>query len=190
MTPRAWRGCALVACALLLTPWARHALESRMSLHMLVQVPLLLACGAILAAGLPARVLAGSGRWNAHGISGLLAFALGTALLMIPRVLDLAVADVRFDVVKALILLACGAALRLSWPRAGLLVQAFFLGNVLPMTAAVGQVYQDAPLRLCNAYLLDDQVFVGQALVALAAAVGVVWLARAGAIVVRREAAA
>lgn len=190
MTARGWRWCAVIACALLLTPWARHGLESRMSLHMLLQVPFLLACGAIVAPGLPARVLAWCGRCNAHGISGLLAFALGTALLMVPRALDLAVADARIDGVKALVLLACGAALRFSWPRAGLLVQAFFLGNVLPMTAAVGQVYQDAPLRLCNAYLLDDQVFVGQALVALAAALAVAWLARAGAIVVRREAAA
>jgi hypothetical protein len=68
-----------------------------------------------------------------------------------------------------------------------LLVQAFFLGNVLPMTAAVGQTYEDSPLRLCNAYLLDDQARVGQAMVALAVALAVMWLARAGMILARRQ---
>ncbi|HEY0822874.1 MAG TPA: hypothetical protein VGD76_03725, partial [Ramlibacter sp.] len=105
--------------------------------------------------------------WNAHGIAGLLAAALVLMVLMIPRVLDLALVDARVDAAKWLALLACGAALQLSWRRAGLLVQGFFLGNLLPMTAAAGQLFQDAPVRLCNAYLLDDQVRLGQGLVVL-----------------------
>lgn len=187
MSSRHSRWCAAAVFLLLLTPTARHALESRMSLHMLVQVPLLIACGAVLGSGVPARAREALGRWNSHGIAGLLAFALVTALLMIPRLLDLAVANVAVDAAKALVLLACGILLCLSWSKAGLLVQAFFLGNVLPMTAAVGQAYQDSPLRLCNAYLLSDQVQVGQALVALAVAVGVGWLGRAAMHLVARE---
>src|SRR5512140_2942338 len=152
---------------MLATP-ARAALESSMSLHMLVQVPLFVLCGAVAAGALPSRWRGRLDRWNAHGMAGLFAVALATALLMIPRVLDLAVADWRIDAVKAVALIACGMALRLSWTRAGALVQGFFLGNVLPMTAAVGQLYQDSPLRLCNAYLLDDQVRLGRMLVGLA----------------------
>ena len=113
-------------------------------------------------------------------------------VLMIPRLLDFVLVDARIEAAKWLALLACGAALQLSWRRAGLLVQAFFLGNVLPMMAAAGQLYQDAPLRLCNAYLLDDQVRLGQGLVILSvlgavAAIGVglrranLWPARASA---------
>jgi hypothetical protein len=75
-----------------------------------------------------------------------------------------------------------GAALRLSWRPAGLVVQGFFLGNVLPMTAVVGQLYIDAPLRLCNAYLLDDQARLGQWLIALAALLAL-GLAGAGGVV-------
>lgn len=178
---------AAAAFALLLTPPAREALEARMLVHMLVQLPLFVACGLVLASAVPPRareVLAG---WNANGIAGLLAFALVTALLMIPRLLDLAVANLMVDAFKALALLACGMALRLSWARAGLLVQAFFLGNVVPMTAAVGQAYQDSPLRLCNAYLLEDQVQVGRALVAAAVIVALAWLGRAAVVLVRRE---
>jgi hypothetical protein len=181
------RWCAALVFMLLLTPPARHALESRMSLHMLVQAPLLIACGVVLASAVPVRMRACLERWNALGIAGLFAFALVTALLMIPRLLDLAVADAAFDAAKATALLACGGLLRLSWAKAGLLVQAFFLGNVLPMTAAVGQTYEDSPLRLCNAYLLDDQARVGQAMVALAVALAVMWLARAGMILARRQ---
>ncbi len=181
---------ALAAFLLLLLPPARAALEASMSLHMLLQVPLLALCGAVLAGSLSARARERIARCNAHGIAGLFGVALAMALLMVPRVLDLAVADLRVDLAKALVLLACGAALRLSWAPAGALVQGFFLGNVLPMLGAVGQLYQDSPLRLCNAYLLDDQVRLGQALVGAAVAIGVVWFARLLTVLVRRESAA
>jgi hypothetical protein len=185
MNPRKARWIA--AAMLLLLGAARRPLESSMSLHMLVQIPLLVACGAMLASGVTGRARLALDRCNLHGITGLFAFALATALVMIPRLLDLAVANLAIDAAKAAVLLACGVLLRLSWNRAGLLVQAFFLGNVLPMTAAVGQVYQDSPLRLCNSYLLSDQVRVGQALVWIAVAVAVGWLGRAGVLLVRRE---
>jgi hypothetical protein len=179
---------AAAACIALLLAPARHALESSMSLHMLVQVPLFALCGAVLAGSLPARWRERLDRWNAHGIGGLFGVALAAALLMIPRVLDLALADGRVDIVKAAVLLACGAALRLSWTPAGALVQGFFLGNMLPMMAAVGQLYQDSPLRLCNAYLLGDQVRLGKWLVGIAALVAIVWLARVVVEIMRREA--
>ena len=187
MKVRHLHGCAAAAFALLLTPPAREALEARMLVHMLVQLPLFVACGLALASAIPPRAREALARWNANGIAGLLAFALVTALLMIPRLLDLAVANVTVDALKAFALLAGGMALRLSWARAGLLVQAFFLGNVVPMTAAVGQAYQDSPLRLCNAYLLEDQVQVGRTLVGAAVIVALVWLAQAARALVRRE---
>jgi hypothetical protein len=67
-------------------------------------------------------------------------------------------------------------------------VQGFFLGNLLPMTAVVGQLYIDSPLRLCNAYLLDDQARLGQWLVATAALLAVVWLAQVAWWAVQRDA--
>jgi len=184
--PLAWIGA--LGAALLLLPPLRGWLEASMTLHMLVQTPLLLLCGALVAGAMPARARARIDAWNACGIAGLFAAAVVLALLMIPRLLDLAVVHWGFDAVKALALLACGAALRLSWRPAGALVQGFFLGNVLPMTGAVGQLYQDSPLRLCNAYLLDDQVRLGQWLVALAVAAGALWFAHLVRALMRREA--
>jgi len=153
------------ALAVLALPPVRGWLESSMSLHMLVQFPLLVGGGYLLARALPAGLRRKVDTWNAHGIAGLLACVLTLMVLMIPRLLDLALVDGRIEAAKWAALLACGAALQLSWQRAGLLVQVFFLGNVLPMMGAAGQLYQDAPLRLCNAYLLDDQVRLGQGLV-------------------------
>jgi hypothetical protein len=175
---------------LLALPPVRAAMESSMSAQMLLQFPLLALGGALLAGAFPRRWRDRIDGWNRLGIAGLFGAALVLALLMIPRLLDLAVADARIDLAKALALLACGAALRLSWRPAGALVQGFFLGNVLPMTAAVGQLYQDSPLRLCNSYLLDDQVRLGQWLVALAILAGLAWFAQLLVAMVRREGAA
>jgi hypothetical protein len=126
-------------------------------------------------------------RWNAHGIAGLVGVALVLAVLMVPRVLDLAARRHRGRQVRRAA--AAGAALRLSWRAAGLVVQGFFLGNMLPMTAVVGQLYIDAPLRLCNAYLLDDQARLGQWLIALAVLLALGWLAQVGWWMARREGA-
>lgn len=179
---------AALAVAAILPP-LREMLEASMNRQMLVQFPWLAACGFVLAGAIPRGWRERLDSGNAFGITGLLFVAIATAVLMIPRVLDLALVDTRIEAAKWLALLACGAALRLSWRRAGLLVQGFFLGNVLPMTAAVGQLYEDSPLRLCNAYLLDDQVRLGQFLVALAVAVAVAWIAQVFVVLYRREAA-
>ena len=174
---------ALVLLALLALPAARHFLERSMTLHMLVQYPLLALCGALLAGRLPAGWIkpdpaggAGNG-WNAHGMTGLFASAVILAILMIPRVLDLALVSAPAELAKMAALLFCGAAIRLSWQAAGWLVQGFFLGQVLPMTAVVGTLYESSPVRVCNAYLLGDQVLLGRLLVWIAAGVALAWLA-------------
>lgn len=188
LSGRAAAWAALVLLVVLALPPMRAALEASMRAHMLVQFPLIALAGYLLAGALPPRWSTRIEAWNAYGIAGLLACALVLSVLMIPRLLDLALVDGRIELLKALSLLGCGAAVRLSWRPAGLLVQGFFLGNVLPMTAAAGQLYQDSPLRLCNAYLLDDQVRLGEALVLMAVAIGLAWLVHLFRVLVRREA--
>ena len=183
---------AVMAAALLCLqalPAVRQTLEASMTRHMLLQYPLLILAGWLLAASLPGRWLARLNLWNAHGISGLFATALMLAILMIPRVLDLSLVDSRIEILKCLALLACGTALRLSWRPAGLLVQGFFLGNVLPMMAVVGNLYETSSVRVCNAYLLDDQARLGQMLVWIAAAIAAAWFAWLVRALMRRDAA-
>lgn len=171
----------------------RDLLEAAMATHMLVQFPALLIAGALLwtpprtsidASGFGA---AGGSRWNRLGIAGLAFAACVLAVAMIPRLLDLALVDARVEAAKVAALLAAGAVLRASWPRAGLVVQGFFLGNVLPMTAVVGTLYRDAPERLCNGYRLDEQALVGTLLVALAIGAAIAWLLVAGVRMQRAE---
>lgn len=178
---------ALAVLALLALPGARRALEASMTMHMLVQFPLLALPGFLLAAALPDRWLARMNAGNVYGISGLFGVAVALAILMIPRVLDLALADGRIELAKCLALLVCGAALRLSWRPAGWLVQGFFLGNVLPMMAVVGSLYEDSPARVCNAYLLDDQVRLGHLLVWVSVGIALVWLACLIRVLLHRE---
>ena len=175
----------LALLALLALPAVRHAMEASMWRHMMLQFPAWMTVGALLAAGLPASARRRVARWNAHGITGLVAVAVVLALLMVPRVLDLSLQRPLVEALKLAALLGAGAALALSWQRADLVLQFFFLGNVLPMMVVVGVLYIDSPLRLCNAYLLDDQVRLGRWLIGVAALVATAWLARAGWVLAR-----
>ena len=186
-TPRRQVLVALAWTALLLVPAVRQWLTASMWRHMVLQFPLWMLAGAWLVAGLPPAARTHVARWNAHGISGLVGTGTVLAVLMVPRVLDLALVSLPIEAAKCAALLLAGAALRLSWRAAGLVVQGFFLGNLLPMMAVVGQLYIDSPLRLCNAYLLDDQARLGAWLVTTAAALAVGWLAKVAWWVVRRD---
>jgi hypothetical protein len=167
-------GIALLAALLL--PMARQLLETSMRLQMLAQYPALMLAGAWLAAALPSawarRLLA----WNALGISGLCFISLSLMVLMIPRTLDLALTQPMVEAAKFAALLLAGAVLWPSWRAAGWVVQGFFIGNLLLTGVTVGTQYQDAPQRLCNAYLLDDQQGLGTALVWGSAGLAAAWL--------------
>ncbi len=167
----------LTLLAALMAPPLRHALEARMSMHMLLQFPALALAGTLIAGATPVAVRERLYAWNAHGIAGLTYAAMVLALAMIPRLLDLALVDLRVEIIKCIALLLCGTALRLSWRAAGTVVQGFFLGNTLPMMAIAGWLYEKAPMRVCNAYRLDEQQWVGQSLTWTAASIAAVWLA-------------
>ncbi len=189
-TPRAQGLAGALLALALAASTLRTLLEAGMWRHMVLQFPLWMLAGALLAASLPAALRERLARWNHLGIAGLTGVAMVLAVLMVPRVLDLALRAPLIEGLKCAALVLAGAALRLSWQPAGRVVQGFFLGNLLPMTAVVGQLYVDSPLRLCNAYLLDDQERLGRWLTWLAALVAVAWIARVFWALARREDAA
>ena len=188
LTPARQALAGLAIAALLALPASRHLLEASMWRHMVLQYPLWMLAGALLTAALPERAKNGIARWNASGISGLILAGTALLVLMIPRVLDLALLPPPTEFAKSAALLATGSALRLSWRRAGLVVQGFFLGNMLLMGIAIGQLYANSPLRLCNAYLLDDQVRLGNWLTGLFTVLAVAWLVQVAWWIMRREA--
>lgn len=166
----------LLVLLILPVPAVRGAMERDMALHMLLQFPLILLGGWLLAAGLPERAKAGLQNWNHAGVTGLLATSLVLMFWMLPRALDMVLTSVAMELSKFLTLALAGAALQLSWRGAGMIVRGFFLGNVLPMMMVVGWLYVEAPVRICNAYLNSDQLRAGSGLLAVSMAGCAAWL--------------
>ncbi len=173
-----WRPLAVALPAALATPWLRAWLESSMSLHMLVQIPLLAAAGFAAATALPAR----SRDAIAHEVGGvvpcLLAASLASTFWMIPRALDLALSEPAVEAAKFVSLpLLVGVPLALAWPRLGMLGRGFVWTNFASMLAVLGWLYRASPLRACNAYPVSDQREAGEWLIFLAIVAFAGWLA-------------
>lgn len=150
-------------------------LEASMLRHMLLQLPLIVAAGALLGAPLvPVRRMAAI---DEHGLTVLSALMFISAYWMIPRALELSLAGGMTEAAKFLSLFAIGMLLPGAAQRANIVIQLFFLGNFCAMTAIAGMLYQELPQRLCNAYLLDDQAHTGMALVAASVGVALAWSA-------------
>jgi len=163
--------------ALLALPASREALERLMITHMLVQIPLLVVAGGVAAAALPAAWKARIAAWNDGGISGILMTLIVSSWWMVPRALDWVLVSPVMEMVKFVSLpLFAGAPLALSWRKLGGLGRGFVIANVLPMWAVVGWLYAAAPVRVCNFYLVEQQVVAGIGLLtvslALALALG------------------
>jgi hypothetical protein len=155
----------------LLAPPLRHALEASMTAQMLLQMPLLAAAGWLAAMALPARLAAGIGACNEHGISGLVLATLASACWMLPRALDAAVTDPSIALAKYLsVPLLIGLPLALSWPRMGFVVKGVLLLEGIATLLRLGWLYLVSPERLCNLYLLDDQQRLGRLLLLIGAA--------------------
>lgn len=177
MTPRVYLRLGIAVPLLLALPALRHRLEADMFTHMLVQFPLLIAAGICLGLGLPHTWQQRLSTWNRHGISGLISAWCVSSFWMVPLALDLVLVDPWLETAKfASLVLGVGTALALSWPRAGLIVRGFFLGNILPMLAVVGWLYLEAPIRLCNAYLTSQQENTGSTLIWLSVLGACTWI--------------
>lgn len=163
-------GMGLAALALL-----RGWLEASMVRHMAIELPLLLALG-IVAAVLSGGNAHAFARWNQRGLPGLVAATAITSYWMLPVALDLAVLDPRWSAAKVASMIVAGFAWRVSWPRAGVVLQAFFVINWSAMTLVAGLLYQDAPQQLCSVYLADQQGAAGRALVVFAVAGLAAWM--------------
>lgn len=150
----------------LATPPVRHALESAMTLQMLVQIPLLALAGWWLAGALPRGLTARIGAWNRGGVSGLLMASLAGLVWMVPRMLDAALGNFSVELAKFMSApLLIGAPIALSWGRAGFVVRGVFLSELTATTFRLGWLYRATPVRLCSRYLLDDQQRLGNLLI-------------------------
>ena len=168
---------AAVIFAVLLLPPVIQALQARMAMQMLVQIPLLIAVGYLLCAALPQRLATAIAAWNLNGISGMLLATFTTAFWMLPRSLDAAASEPLFIFAKFVsVPLLIGLPMGLSWPRMNFVVRGVFLMELIAMFFRFGWLYLISPVRLCNNYLLDDQQRTGQFMLMIGAAI-LVWVA-------------
>lgn len=155
----------------LAVPPVRQALQTTMTVQMLVQIPLLAVAGWLVSQTIPPRVNAVLAPWNGEGIAGLLLATLAGAVWMLPRMMDASVDHAWFALAKfASVPLLIGVPLALSWPRMGFVTRGVFLLEVIATAFRMGWLYLVAPVRLCSNYLLSDQQRLGKYLVVLGAA--------------------
>ena len=162
---------------LLLALWfMRDWMEARMARHMLLQMPALAWCGWLMHGALAADDQSRLNPWNRHGLTGFLLILLLAAFWMVPLALDLALVSPIMLVIKITGWITAGFWLRQSMQQSHIAVQFFMLGNFVMMTAAVSDIYEHAPNRLCNAYGQNDQVVTAQGLLWMAITISTAWV--------------
>lgn len=169
--------CGVGAYLLLALPPLRSWLEASMTLHMLVQIPLLAAAGIALHHALPDHRRR-SLRSRLGGPIPLLLVALfASGYWMLPRALDAALLDRRAELAKfASLPLLVGFPLALAWERLGLIGRGFVWTNFISMLAVLGWLYIAAPMRVCNGYLVPQQNEAGIWMIKLSVALFLGWL--------------
>lgn len=161
-----WAGPALLA-VLVLTP-LRPWLEASLMGHMLVQIPLLVLAGALIARSLPVVWRARAVRLDAYGVLGLLLALFVVVYWLLPRNLDAAVLEAGAGWAKiATLVLMAGVPLGLTAHRLPLLVRGVLWVKGTAMFFVMGWLYREAPDRLCNAYLLGEQQVLGTLMLVL-----------------------
>lgn len=161
----------------LLWPALRQTVEARMSLHMLVEFPLLLAAGwamqrLCLRRVAMQRLASGLVLLDWRGWTGATLASVVTVAWMLPTLLDLALLDPVVAAAKYASWWITGWVLAGSLRRMDPELLLFLAGNIAWMMASAGMLYLDAPARLCVNYLQDDQRQTGIALVLLAIVLG------------------
>lgn len=173
---------------LLILIGARAWFEQTMTRQMLAHIPLIALSGWLLSGSSPRSAAPGTicSRWqvawtnltagmNAYGAPGLLYATLTGMYWMIPKALDDVLLHQWVALGKFISVLLAGMAIRVSWSRAHPVIRVFFLGSFSWTSAIAGMLYQENTERLCNFYLLDDQIWAGRGLVILAIVLPAAW---------------
>ena len=167
---KSWLPVAMVLYFGLALPGLRQLLEATLIGHMLVQMPLLGLLGYVI--GVSSRTVAHNHLlvWDRGGATGLLLFVFISIFWMLPRFVDAALIDYRYELAKFAGLPFAGVLLAWSYPRAHVIVRGVLLAHVVSAFWAMSWVYLAAPERLCNNYLRVEQDAVGVGLLAIGVA--------------------
>jgi hypothetical protein len=163
----------LAAVSLSLWPLRAVIIED-MFWHMNIQIPLLIAVGAMIK--IPASAFSQTlNRFNTFGLNSFIASQVILAFWMLPITIDKAIIHWQYDLAKIVSLVICGLLIRLSFSKATLVIEIFFVGYFLSMMIWVGQYYVSSNERLCNVYSQDSQQFAGIGLIFIGGALALIW---------------
>lgn len=146
---------------LLLFPPIIRFLEGIMISHMLVQLTLLVFSGWLVGDVVRRKLKRKLDIFNEGGVPGILFFLLITMYWMLPRVMDETLTYWYIEMFKFISLPASGILLRDSWRRLGAVGKSFIYLNYISMFGVMAWLYIDAPVRVCNSYLENDQKILG-----------------------------
>lgn len=171
---------ALIATLLIvlitITP-AGSWLESTLIGHILIEIPILILIGIWIGTRCASYLESYLSIYNRGGIPGILLAALTMAFWMIPRWLDASLADVQISNIKyASLILFVGVPLSWSWSRLHPIANAVVKIEFLTMLFRLGWLYLISPDRLCNNYLMSDQIWLGRGFLWIAIALSITWL--------------
>ena len=167
---------SILLYCLLLTPQALELLEHQMVLHMLVQIPLLIAVGWFLALCVSPLLIGVNEQWNGYGISGFILGIFTLGFWMLPQNLDGALSHLEFEIVKLVSLpFLCGLPLGLSWTTTTKLIRGFLKANFISMLLFLSWAYTVVPFRVCNNYLVSDQETLATTLFYITGVLSVFW---------------
>ena len=144
--------------------------------HVLLQLPLLVTIGLFAADVVPAKLKNMIILINAGGIFGCISITFIFLVWMIPRWLDASLVYETVVLAKYASLIVGGVLLRMSWPIAHPITRGLLQIEFIAMLLRLGWLYLISPERLCNSYLLSDQIWLGRGLLIIAFALCLTWL--------------
>lgn len=148
---------------LLTLPPVRHLMESHMVGQMLVQLPLLVLAGFFIGEAIKTKIPVDQNSTKSSGVAGILLVIFTISYWMLPRAIDASINDVWFGILKYSTLpLLAGIPLSLCWRKLHPLWKNFVWANNISMFGVMGWLFIISPVRLCNNYLLGQQILVGQ----------------------------
>ena len=152
-------------------------LESMMTTHVLIEIPLLISIGVFFGHVSFPTIKRALILCNGGGVAGILIASFGLAFWMIPRWLDASLVDPLVAISKyASLVMLVGVPLAWSWHRLHPIGRGVVKIEFLAMLFRLGWLYLVSPNRLCNSYLLEDQIWLGRGFLVLALVLSITWL--------------
>ncbi|KEF37276.1 hypothetical protein M670_03523 [Schinkia azotoformans MEV2011] len=148
---------------LLALPPVKQLMESHMVGQMIIQLPLLVLAGFFIGEAIKTKITVDQNSSKLNGVAGILLAVFTISYWMLPRAMDASINDGLFGILKYSTLpLLAGIPISLCWKKLHPLWKNFIWANNISMFAVMGWLFIISPVRLCNNYLLGQQILLGQ----------------------------